>query len=98
MPRSRLTVAVAGRLSFHPGGVMCGSLGLGSIAGAGQRCGSWDLGLCTWERSRFMAELRFGDRGDFEDADRGFIARLDPGIVRSGDGRVVWDGDAYGFL
>ena len=45
-----------------------------------------------------MAELRFGDRGDFEDADRGFIARLDPGIVRSGDGRVVWDGDAYGFL
>jgi alkyl sulfatase BDS1-like metallo-beta-lactamase superfamily hydrolase len=45
-----------------------------------------------------MAELRFGDRGDFEDADRGFIARLDPGIVRSGDGRGVWDGDAYGFL
>jgi linear primary-alkylsulfatase len=45
-----------------------------------------------------MAELGFGDRGDFEDADRGFIARLDPGTVRSGDGRVVWDGDAYGFL
>jgi len=28
----------------------------------------------------------------------GFIARLDLGTVRSGDGRVVWDGDAYGFL
>jgi alkyl sulfatase BDS1-like metallo-beta-lactamase superfamily hydrolase len=45
-----------------------------------------------------MTELRFGDRRDFEDADRGFIAKLDPGIVRSGDGRVVWDSDAYGFL
>jgi hypothetical protein len=35
---------------------------------------------------------------DFEDADRGFIAKLDPGVVTSRDGRVVWDIDSYGFL
>jgi alkyl sulfatase BDS1-like metallo-beta-lactamase superfamily hydrolase len=45
-----------------------------------------------------MTELRFEDRRDFEDADRGFIAKLDPGVVTSRDGRVVWDSDAYGFL
>ena len=45
-----------------------------------------------------MTELRFEDRSDFENADRGFVAKLDPGVVRSGDGRVVWDADGYGFL
>jgi alkyl sulfatase BDS1-like metallo-beta-lactamase superfamily hydrolase len=45
-----------------------------------------------------MTEPRFEDRRDFKDADRGFIAKLDPGIVTSRDGRVVWDSDAYGFL
>jgi alkyl sulfatase BDS1-like metallo-beta-lactamase superfamily hydrolase len=38
------------------------------------------------------------DRTDFEDADRGFIAKLDPAIVRAADGRVIWDNDAYAFL
>jgi alkyl sulfatase BDS1-like metallo-beta-lactamase superfamily hydrolase len=38
------------------------------------------------------------DRTDFEDADRGFIAKLDPGVVRAADGRVIWDNDAYTFL
>jgi len=38
------------------------------------------------------------DEQDFADADRGFIARLEPGVVRGADGRVVWDCDAYGFL
>jgi hypothetical protein len=45
-----------------------------------------------------MTELRFGDRRDFEDADRGFIAKLDPGVVTSRDGQVVWDSDSYAFL
>ncbi|MGW2691859.1 alkyl/aryl-sulfatase [Streptomyces sp. NPDC001296] len=40
----------------------------------------------------------FEDRTDFENADRGFVAALVPGVVTDGDGRVVWDGDAYGFL
>jgi alkyl sulfatase BDS1-like metallo-beta-lactamase superfamily hydrolase len=45
-----------------------------------------------------MTELRFEDRSDFENADRGFIAKLDPGTVKSRDGRVVWDIDSYAFL
>ncbi|MFF2774393.1 alkyl/aryl-sulfatase [Streptomyces sp. NPDC058052] len=40
----------------------------------------------------------FGDTTDFENADRGFLGALVPGVVTAGDGRVIWDGDAYGFL
>ncbi|KSZ57666.1 alkyl sulfatase [Rhodococcus pyridinivorans KG-16] len=42
--------------------------------------------------------LPFSDLQDFDDADRGFIAALEPGIVRNSDGRVVWDSDSYAFL
>lgn len=42
--------------------------------------------------------LPFEDRTDFEDADRGLIDKLDPGIITNADGRVVWDNDAYAFL
>ncbi|MEV0640933.1 alkyl sulfatase dimerization domain-containing protein [Streptomyces sp. NPDC050619] len=42
--------------------------------------------------------LAWDDDRDFADADRGFIAPLEPGPVRAADGRVVWDTDAYGFL
>ncbi len=42
--------------------------------------------------------LPFGDRTDFENADRGLIAKLVPAVVRAADGRVVWDNDAYDFL
>lgn len=35
---------------------------------------------------------------DFADADRGFVAALEPGVIKANDGRVVWDSDAYGFL
>ncbi|WP_035847296.1 alkyl/aryl-sulfatase [Kitasatospora azatica] len=38
------------------------------------------------------------DGEDFADADRGFIDRLDPGVVTTRDGRVIWDNDAYAFL
>jgi alkyl sulfatase BDS1-like metallo-beta-lactamase superfamily hydrolase len=44
-----------------------------------------------------MADLPFGDRSDFDAADRGFVAALSPATVRA-DGRVVWDTDSYGFL
>ncbi|MFJ9471146.1 alkyl/aryl-sulfatase [Streptomyces caniferus] len=39
-----------------------------------------------------------GDTQDFADADRGFLARLDPCVIKDADGRVVWDNDAYAFL
>ncbi len=45
-----------------------------------------------------LTSLPFGDTRDFEDADRGFIAALEPCVVRAADGTVVWDNDAYAFL
>jgi alkyl sulfatase BDS1-like metallo-beta-lactamase superfamily hydrolase len=42
--------------------------------------------------------LPFEDRGDFEDADRGLIGSLDPGVVKDASGRVVWDNDTFAFL
>lgn len=42
--------------------------------------------------------LPFDDRRDFDDADRGFLGALEPGVVRAADGRVVWDNDSYAFL
>ncbi|TDD52373.1 MBL fold metallo-hydrolase [Nonomuraea terrae] len=45
-----------------------------------------------------MADLPWHDVADFEDADRGFIAKLSPAVIRSLDGGVVWDNDAYDFL
>ncbi|KAH6886182.1 beta-lactamase-like protein [Thelonectria olida] len=38
------------------------------------------------------------DRRDYEDADRGFIAALKPGVIKNADGKVVWDVDEYKFL
>lgn len=42
--------------------------------------------------------LDFSDKKDFEDAERGFIAALTPGVVKNAAGKVVWDNDAYEFL
>ncbi|GAA4472369.1 alkyl sulfatase dimerization domain-containing protein [Rhodococcus olei] len=42
--------------------------------------------------------LPFGDVQDFEDAKRGFIAALEPGVVTNESGDVVWDSDGYAFL
>ena len=38
------------------------------------------------------------DTTDFEDADRGFVDRLDPCTVTDADGRAVWDMQEYAFL
>ncbi|MGU3584622.1 alkyl/aryl-sulfatase [Rhodococcus sp. C26F] len=38
------------------------------------------------------------DRADFDDADRGWIASLDPCVITNADGRVVWDMQSYSFL
>ncbi|RZU53752.1 alkyl sulfatase BDS1-like metallo-beta-lactamase superfamily hydrolase [Krasilnikovia cinnamomea] len=35
---------------------------------------------------------------DFDNADRGFVAALTPGVVRASDGRVVWDADGWAAL
>lgn len=45
-----------------------------------------------------LTSLSFEDTRDFDDTDRGFIAALDPCVVRAPDGTVVWDNDVYAFL
>ncbi|MDE2578898.1 MAG: MBL fold metallo-hydrolase [Hyphomicrobiales bacterium] len=42
--------------------------------------------------------LDFGDQRDFEDAQRGFVAALEPNMIAGAEGRVVWDMDQYAFL
>ena len=45
-----------------------------------------------------MTALPFEDTTDFDDAAKGFVAKMDPCVVRNDAGRVVWDNDAYAFL
>ncbi|SKB03871.1 alkyl/aryl-sulfatase [Aeromicrobium choanae] len=45
-----------------------------------------------------LERLPFSDTRDFEDAERGLIARLEPGAIRNAAGDVVWDGDTYDFV
>ncbi|WP_433604224.1 alkyl/aryl-sulfatase [Prescottella agglutinans] len=42
--------------------------------------------------------LPFDDSQDFADAERGFIAALDPAVVTNSDGAVVWDSTSFAFL
>ncbi len=42
--------------------------------------------------------LPFADTDDFRDAERGFVAALEPGVVHNQAGQVVWDNDSYSFL
>ena len=37
----------------------------------------------------------FEDRTDFDNATRGLVARLEPGVIKAADGRVVYDADAF---
>ena len=50
------------------------------------------------QQAALKAALPFDDTQDFDDANRGFIARLEPGVVHAADGRVVWDNDSYAFV
>ncbi|GAB0101421.1 alkyl sulfatase dimerization domain-containing protein [Nocardia sp. JMUB6875] len=50
------------------------------------------------QQQRVTSEFSFADTTDQQDADRGFIAALEPGVVEDADGNVVWDNDSYDFL
>ncbi len=50
--------------------------------------------VITTANAEHMKSLPFDDSRDFEDADRGFLGRLEPCVVKAADGRVVWDNDA----
>ena len=42
--------------------------------------------------------LQWDDQEDWEDAQRGFIAKLEDPVIRNNDGRPVWDLNAFAFL
>ena len=42
-----------------------------------------------------LSSLPFSDKQDFEDAQRGFIARPDKLTIRDANGKVVWDLESY---
>jgi alkyl sulfatase BDS1-like metallo-beta-lactamase superfamily hydrolase len=44
------------------------------------------------------SSLPFDDTHDFDDTERGFVAKATTRQITADDGRVVWDLDAYGFL
>lgn len=48
--------------------------------------------------SEALEQLPFHDTRDFDNADRGFIAARDSGVIHNADGAVVWDNDSYAFL
>src|SRR5271156_1251260 len=48
--------------------------------------------------SEATTNFPFDDVQDFADADRGFVAAMEPCIITAEDGRVIWDNDAYAFL
>ncbi|KOS57658.1 alkyl/aryl-sulfatase [Rhodococcus rhodochrous] len=45
-----------------------------------------------------LSTLDFADRRSFDDARRGFVATIDPPVIRAENGRVVWDLTRYDFL
>nr|WP_313774963.1 alkyl sulfatase dimerization domain-containing protein [Mycobacterium sp.] len=54
--------------------------------------------VITAAHAEHLNTLPFEDTRDFADADRGFIAALEPCVIKAADGRVVWDNDVYSFL
>ncbi|MGX6509424.1 alkyl/aryl-sulfatase [Rhodococcus sp. SJ-2] len=50
------------------------------------------------KNSEAQQTLPFSDTQDFSDAERGFIASLEPGVVKDASGNIVWDSDAFAFL
>ncbi|SOC86916.1 Alkyl sulfatase BDS1, metallo-beta-lactamase superfamily [Curtobacterium sp. 314Chir4.1] len=55
-------------------------------------------GAIRQQHAGLLQSLPMHDRRDFDNADRGFIAALTPGLVRDDSGDVVWDGDAAAYL
>jgi alkyl sulfatase BDS1-like metallo-beta-lactamase superfamily hydrolase len=50
------------------------------------------------QQQELLSRLPFSDTRDFDDANRGLIARREPNAVTGDDGTTVWDNDTYDFL
>lgn len=60
--------------------------------------GNDPISIIAQQHQRILDSLPFADTRDFDDAQRGFIARREPCVIRAEDGRVAWDNDSSGFL
>ncbi|WP_437126434.1 alkyl/aryl-sulfatase [Nocardia mangyaensis] len=77
-----------------------------TVSGCGDRPRGIDPARTQTDPTQAIAEanrgvidtLPFDDIDDFADADRGWIAALEPGTVTDASGKVVWDNDSYDFL
>ncbi len=47
---------------------------------------------------RSVPSLALNDQADFDAVNRGFVAKDDPLVVKTKDGRVIWDVSAYAFV
>jgi alkyl sulfatase BDS1-like metallo-beta-lactamase superfamily hydrolase len=48
--------------------------------------------------ARLREMLPFADKQSFADARRGFVAPIPNDVIRTSDGKVVWDPNRYGFV
>ena len=53
---------------------------------------------CTTVNMTAVISSSYKDTVDFDNASRGFIAALEPCVIKAADGRVVWNNDDYAFL
>ncbi|MGQ3179244.1 MAG: MBL fold metallo-hydrolase, partial [Blastomonas fulva] len=54
--------------------------------------------LTDAERAAVLARLPADDGSDLADATRGKIAEIPGGLIRTSDGKTVWDAGAFDFL
>jgi alkyl sulfatase BDS1-like metallo-beta-lactamase superfamily hydrolase len=50
------------------------------------------------QQADLLSRLPFSDTADFDDANRGLMARRQPSAVTGAGGTVVWDNDTYAFI
>ncbi|MTE14429.1 alkyl/aryl-sulfatase [Nocardia aurantiaca] len=50
------------------------------------------------QQRQARSSLPFSDTQDFADTDKGFIAKLEPDLVKDAKGNVIWDNESFGFL
>lgn len=50
------------------------------------------------QQKALLESLPFADTQDFDDANRGLVARQVPNAVTAEDGTVLWDNDTCSFL
>ncbi|RZT41777.1 alkyl/aryl-sulfatase [Cupriavidus agavae] len=53
--------------------------------------------LTEQSHAEWLRKLPFSDRADYEDAKRGLVARFPERTIKTADGNVAWDFDAYAF-